>query len=729
MEFSKELKKDFLDEAFELVRIFEDSLLELEKDPLNEKYVNEIFRVVHTIKGGSATLGYNEIKDFTHLLEDIFDLLRKKKIILDNSKISLLLECKDEVEKMLKSREKDEPYSSSRIEELKSSLNAIKGDSKTEVKTNLVRKDEGNLSPDKDVEYLLGEIRLSNYELSTINELISSGKKVYVIFYEFNEDYEMKEVSPFQVYALLNDISRIIKIMPDLQELESRFSKRVCFIISTEWKEEEIRNKTFMKEMVSKFSLFELRKELLEKIGEAMMKKEADKVSSEVRATKNAFEDKEREEKRAITTIRIESSKIDTLLNLVGELVITRSALSGFYDILERINSSMRLIFREFLSGVSKLNLSKDEKISDERNLLLSEILNELFSFFDNYRENVQRLVRVSSELQESVMSLRMVPIQMVFSRFPRLVRDMAEKMGKKVDLIVEGVETEIDKGMVDDIFDPLIHIIRNSLDHGIEPPEERIKKGKSETGKIVLKAFHEGNNIVIEVSDDGRGVDFEALRRKALESKILSPDVVNRMSQKELLALIFLPGFSTSSKVTEISGRGVGMDVVKKKVEELGGSVGFTTGKDRGSKVTIRLPLTLAIIQALQVEVSGINYFIPVADIDESVIISKENIKDVGGEVFFSLRENLIPLIYLGEYFYNEKISFEEIEKKYCVVVSARDKNYGFVVDEVIGEQDVVIKPMNTKFIKSRGISAATIVGNGEIGFIVDVAKVFSKV
>ncbi|MGC8765740.1 MAG: chemotaxis protein CheA [Brevinematia bacterium] len=717
MDFSEELVKDFLSEAFELVDSLEKNLLLLENDPNNTKSINEIFRAIHTIKGGSATVGFNEIKDFTHIFEDVLDMIRKGKLLISREYISKFLECKDEIEKMLSAREKETIYTSEKKEKLLEFLQNIKG-GQIEKKPAPTAEEK---TPDRiGVEEFLDKSKLTNYEISTISEIIAKGKRVFVLHYYLNDKYEMRDVAPFQINALLKDISEILKVIPDLNKLETSFHRNVYFIIASDKTEKDIREKTFLQEMVEKLLILPLTDKLLEGFRDRNLKKVAENKD-------NLKNEKTEEEKRATSTIRIESWKVDELLNLMGELVITKASFSDINEKFDGLENIFKNHLKSFLSGVSKLKLDNDPKKNEEKNFALLASFEEIFQMFDAYRETFQKLSRVSSSLQENVMNLRMVPVQMIFSRFPRLVRDMSEKMNKDVDLIMEGVETEIDKSMVDEIFDPLVHIIRNSLDHGIESKEERIKLGKSPRGKIILKAYHEGDSIVIEESDDGKGIDFEVLRKKALENKMFPKEVVEKMSPKELLALIFLPGFSTAGKITEISGRGVGMDVVKKKVEELGGNVSFYTAKNKGSRIVIRLPLTLAIIQGLLVEVEDIHFFIPISSIEETIVVSKEDFKDINGRKMIFLRESLIPLIFLEEFFYQKSVNVEEVEKKYCIVVKSKEKNFGLVVDNVIGEQDVVIKPLNNKLVKASGISAATIIGNGDIAFIVDVERVTS--
>ncbi|MFN4217615.1 MAG: chemotaxis protein CheA, partial [Brevinematales bacterium] len=420
-------------------------------------------------------------------------------------------------------------------------------------------------------------------------------------------------------------------------------------------------------------------------------------------------------------TLRVESSRIDELLNLVGELVINKSLLHEISQLIMKGYNGMRLVLKPFLSGLQKLLLDENASHNDELNARLREYFQDMEAALEQYQDILQRFNQISSSLQENVTGLRMVPIQQVFSRFPRLVRDQAQRLGKEIDLEIEGVDTEIDKGMVDDLFDPLIHILRNSIDHGIEVPEERVAKGKPKKGKILIRAFHEGENVYIEVSDDGRGIDVERVKQKAVEKGLLSASAAENLSPKEALALIFLPGFSTAEQVTELSGRGVGMDVVKKKIEQLGGSVSIFTAKDKGTRIQVKLPLTLAIIQGLHVTVSGFSYILPIVSIDETMIIQKGDMVDIEGEPHLNVRGEFVPLLFLRKFFYHETKGIDGTF--YCILARQGDKHYGLVVDEIVGEQDVVIKPFNNRLIKSPGISAGTIIGNGNIGYIVDLS------
>jgi len=782
-DFSLELVKDFLIESYDLLDAYEKSLLVLEKNPSDDKAINEIFRAAHTIKGGAGTVGFNEIMELTHNIEDVLDLVRKKKLQLKTDDVSLLLQCRDELEKMLNARVRNETYTNAIIEEIKERLRIMKEVSippakKEEIKREEVKEKsiEKTLVKEAEIqreikhskvtgllitpEDIVVRTKITDYEISLIADLMSKGRNIYVIKYRLNEKYEMKDVSAFQIYALLNDVSEILKIYPSIEDLEKTFYPEVLFMINTDKGEDYIKDKTELKEMILSMSILKLNADLMREIENEMRRKSMEDFLVKEKKTEKeeeVFEEKGLEEleekkeekkievkeeqslkqkevaeaemqKRSMATLRVESWKVDELLNLLGELVISKASFQQISADFENISEGIKSSLIEFINGVRRLNLSEDEETSKVKNEVLQDTLLKLFDTIEEYSETLQKFNRISSSLQENVMDMRMVPVQMIFSRFPRLVRDMADKLGKKIDLVIEGVETEIDKGMVDDIFDPLIHILRNSVDHGIELPEERIQSGKPPVGKVILKAIHEGDSISIEVTDDGKGIDVELIKQKAIESNILTKEAAKVITQKELMDLIFIPGFSTASKVTDWSGRGVGMDVVKKKIEEIGGSVAVSTVKGKGTKISIRLPLTLAIIQGLLIRVKSMYYAIPIAMVEETVIIDKKDLKEINGRLAFELREKLVPVLLLTKYFYNEDVEKAGESKMYCIVARYGENYVGILVNDVIGEQDIVIKSLNTKLIKSPGISAATIIGNGEIGFIIDTSQIISQ-
>jgi len=727
---SPELVNDFMSEAFELVQNMENSLLSLEKNPNDASAVAEIFRAAHTIKGGAGTIGFVEIKEFTHRVEDLLDRVRKGEMQIDPSLVSLLLEAKDVIEEMLHLRQQGTQANSELYEALLARIQGyLSGGGSSSSSSVMVKKE--NVSPRKE-EVSLGY--LTSYERSVILEFLKQNYPVYELYYVFNENYEMKDVSAFQIYALVGDFAQIIRLEPSLEVLEKEFRPDFRIVAMTQKDEKFIYEKTFMKDLVTDLRIRRIQQADIENIETVMMQGGISSGESQNRSLSQEKEvspspslssvssPKEKtEEMKAAPTIRVESNRIDELLNLVGELVINKSLLAETSMAMMQDYNGIRMILKQFIAGLQSLQLDETPSRNQELNGKLRGHLLALEKSLEQYQDILQRFNQISSSLQENVTGLRMVPIQQVFARFPRLVRDQAQRLGKQVELVIEGVETEIDKGMVDDLFDPLIHILRNSIDHGIESPEVRRSKGKPEQGRILIKAFHEGENVFIEVSDDGQGIDIERVKQKALEKKLITPAMAESLSAKELLALIFLPGFSTAKEITELSGRGVGMDVVKKKIEQMGGSVSVFTAKDKGTKIQVRLPLTLAIIQGLHVTVADFSYILPIVAIDETLIIDQKDIIEIEGDPHLNVRGEFVPILFLREFFYNEKKT--SADHMYCIIARQGEKHYGLVVDEIVGEQDVVIKPFNNRLMKSPGIAAGTIIGNGNIGYIVDLA------
>ncbi|MCX7882190.1 MAG: Hpt domain-containing protein [Brevinematales bacterium] len=714
---SQELIADFMSEALELVQSMENSLLSLEKDGENAGAVAEIFRAVHTIKGGAGTIGFSEIKEFAHRLEDLLDKVRKSEIAVSPDLISLLLRAKDVIEGMLDARRNGDVYPDELSRDVYAQILSY-----LQLKREIIPQEKGRESSSADTSLAY----LTSYERSLILEFLHQNFAVYELFYVFNENYEMKDVSAFQIYALVGDFAQIIRMEPSLEILEKEFRPHFRLVVMTDKDETFIREKTFMRDLVTDLVVRRLSQNDIEKVESDVMAGHKTPVisspsspSSSDKPQKPGTTAEPSESLKTSSTLRVESSRIDELLNLVGELVINKALLHETSQLIMKGYNGMRLVLKPFLSGLQKLTLDENTSHNEELNQRLREYFQDLENALEQYQDILQRFNQISSALQENVTGLRMVPIQQVFSRFPRLVRDQAQRLGKEITLEIEGVETEIDKGMVDDLFDPLIHILRNSIDHGIESPSERVAKEKPKQGKILIRAYHEGEHVYIEISDDGRGIDVEKIKQKAIEKGLISASTAENLSSKEALALIFLPGFSTAEQVTELSGRGVGMDVVKKKIEQLGGSVSIFTAKDKGTRIQVKLPLTLAIIQGLHVVVSGFSYILPIVSIDETLILQKGDMVDIEGEPHLNVRGEFVPLLFLRKFFYHE--SQEREGSVYCILAKQGEKHYGLVVDEIVGEQDVVIKPFNNRLIKSPGIAAGTIIGNGNIGYIVD--------
>lgn len=781
----KELIKDFLEEAYMLIEHLEEGLLNLEKDLDDQTGIDTVFRVAHTIKGGAGAVGFDNVQKLTHIMEDVLDLVRNRKYRLTHDDISLLLKVRDELELLLRAYEKEETHPFEKTAQLISSLESIKAKAMNpNAAVEAVPVDENTHG--FDALPIAARFQLNNDTLALLQEALKSGEAIMFIEIRFNQEYEMKEVGPFEILNIINGFAEPILMNPDIDTMEAEYFPYLDVVIPTEESVEFVKNKLMMPDVVSRVDAYILDENFYQHLEQSLYGDEGSNLlsvpdlapppqdndtASSKEKTVEAAKQKTIEEEKKNPTLRVESSRIDELLNILGELVIIRSGLMQFNSDMEKSMQNIRLGLRNFLSSSHELELSEDEVQNSQRNALLRESLQAIAESMENYGEYVQQLSRISGTLQSQMMHLRMVPVQTVFSRFPRLVRDIAKQLDKKIDLFIEGGETEIDKGMIDDLYDPLMHMIRNSMDHGIELPQQRVVNGKPEIGTIKLSAYQEGDSIFIEISDDGRGIDAEKIKEKAVNKGFISNEQAQAMSNREILSLIFAPGFSTAEQVSNLSGRGVGMDVVRKKIEELGGSVSISTDLGKGTTMRVQLPLTLAIIQGLLILIGGVHYVIPVAAVEETVILDIKALHKLNSYYALKFRDKLIPLIALPKVLYgidtfgSEKYRYvgmtedqikqeqritlsyqenaagflervQEPEKmdhmsahtntqEYCIIIRYADRQIGIVVSDILGEQDIVIKPLDTKLISSPGLAAATIVGNGEIGFILDIPQI----
>lgn len=633
----------FLDESRENLVQLNKLLLELERAPENKELLNEIFRIAHTIKGMSATMGYNNMATLTHSMENILDDLRKGKIRADKSIIDLLFFSFDALDKTL------ELISTSGTDESPIIREAIERFNRRDSNVEAVSIEKKEST----------DINLNQYDIAVIGEATERGYNTYKIHVKLREGTVLKSVRAYMVFKALEERGEIISSNPSVTDLENEnFGLDFTLVFVTNSSMEDIKRSILN---IAEIDTVDITPITIE--GQTTVQRE------EVipKAQENL------EEKQGIRglpkmgqTIRIDVERLDELMNLVGELVIQRTRLAQ----------------------IRELGNTTDE------------------------------LARITNELQNLVMKVRMVPIEQVFNRFPRMVRDLSQELNKKVRLEIYGAETELDKTVVDAMGDPLMHLLRNAIDHGIEPPAERIKLGKPEEGLVKLSAYHEGNNIYIEVEDDGAGIDVEKVRRKAIEKGIITEDSANRMTEEDLYNLLFLPGFSTSERATDVSGRGVGMDVVKKRVEELNGSVRLESKPGRGTKVIIRLPLTLAIIQSLLVKSSEEIYAIPLSNIEEIVRLNESEIETIKGREVLYSRGRVIPLYRLSQVLGLGKIN----SCNFAVIIRAGGKQLAIGVDELIGEEEIVIKSIDKMVNLNRNFVGATILGNGKVALILDV-------
>ena len=674
-------------------------LLQLEKDGGNIGLINDLFRSAHSLKGASGTMGFTPIVAMTHAAEDLLDRLRQGKIEVSLELIDILLAVTDRVKAMLSQVEQRQEISVG-FEDLVSSMRALMNGEKPNVVENPqpaqaeLHQGEAVIVPFVPLDFLL-----TKAETEKLIDSHMMGHGVYQVDVTLAPGTLMKAVRAVMATQRLEGMGTVIKLLPSVEDLEVCNAENFSLLVLCDEPVEEIQRELLeVSELVEvDVNVYPVSDETVEEtVSEATQFIETllsnPKIAAEPKAAlvpKTPVPDAvSGESNTPVHTIRVDTVRMDNLINLVGEMVITRTRL---------VQIGLDLKAQYPMDGmVNNLN---------EANVYLGRLMNEL---------------------QESVMRLRMVAIGTVFSRFPRLVRDLAKKTGKEMELVLNGEDTELDKTVVEVIGDPLMHLIRNSVDHGIESSEERRAAGKPELGTITLDAYHEGNHIAILISDDGAGLDLVKIRSLAVSRGLIGER--EELSDNDIAHLIFLPGFSTAEKVTDISGRGVGMDVVKKALNNLGGMVDITTRQGKGTTFTIRLPLTLAIIQALLVEVGQEIYAIPLSSVLETLLVNLDNIKTVGGLPMVQLRGNTLPLISLQEKF-DLPTSETTSSEVFVVVVGFGERALGLIVDELRGQQEVVIKSLGDFLNNLPGIAGATILGDGKVTLILDVGSLIQDV
>ena len=688
----------FLDETNEHLQNLNTQILELESDPENMDNINEIFRAAHSLKGMAGTMGYKRMQNLTHDMENVFSEVRNGNIKVKPEMIDVLFQCLDALEEYKNNIQETSDEGTNDNENLIKALNDILSGDKTEAPA---AKEEAPAAAPAAPAAENGaggaekwnDIAFDDSQISVIREAMRQGKNVYGINVVVQESCILKAARAFLVFKAVEEKGEIIVSMPSAQDVEDeKFDKDFTLIVLSDYSLEDIIKSA---ESVSEIAqvtgaVLELEKtrnyhaeeEKSEPVPEkkevavAEVKAEPKKEEKKPAATAKAPEKKPANKPVVNRTVRVDIEKLDSLMNLVSELIIAKNSLVAASS-------------------------------SDQGN-------NSAFN------EQIEYLENVTTNLHESVMKVRMVPIESVVVKFPRMIRDLSKKLDKKMELYMTGEETELDRTVVDEIGDPLMHLLRNSADHGLESAEVRAQRGKPEQGSIFLDAYQDGNNVVIEVRDDGNGIDVEAVKNKAIERNLVTAEQATNMSEKDIINLLFQPGFSTSEKVTDVSGRGVGLDVVKSKIESLSGEVEVKSKWGEGSTWTIRLPLTLAIIQALMVVVGGEKYAISLGSIQTIEDISPKDIKLVENKEVINLRGTVIPLIRLTEVLDIESTRSSE-DNLIVVIVKKGDKMAGLVIDELIGQQEIVIKSLGKYIKQCKFISGATILGDGEVALILD--------
>ena len=673
----------FIDETKEHVQNLNSQILELEQDPENSDVINEIFRAAHSLKGMAGTMGFKRMQTLTHDMENVFSEVRNGSIKVNASIIDVVFQCLDALEEYLANIQESADEGTNDNEPIIKSLNDIlKGDSgsaapKAEEKKE-DKKAEATASGDDDRKWLL--INLNSSQSNVIVEAKKQGLNVYGVTVKVQESCILKAARAFLVFKALEELGEVIVSSPSAQDIEDeKFELDFSVVIITEKSLEEV--------IAAAENVSEIEKVLGAPIEDSALHPDTPVEAEQTAAVQVKEADKPQPEKKAgekkavgkpivNRTVRVDIEKLDVLMNLVSELIIAKNSLVS-------------------ASGIENKGHSA-------------------------FNEHIEYLESVTTNLHESVMKVRMVPIESVVTKFPRMIRDLSKKLNKKMELYMSGEETELDRTVVDEIGDPLMHLLRNSADHGLESTEERIKRGKNPTGSIFLDAYQDGNNVVIEVRDDGNGIDVEGVKRKAIERGTITAEQGEQMTDKEIIDLLFLPSFSTAKQVSDISGRGVGLDVVKSKIEALSGEIEVKSKLGEGSAWIIRLPLTLAIIQALMVDVGGEKYAISLGNIQTIEDISPSEIKSVQSKEVINLRGTVIPLIRLNEVLDIESKKSPE-DNLVVVIVKKGDKLAGLVIDELLGQLEIVIKSLGKYINKCKIISGATILGDGEIALILD--------
>lgn len=677
----------FIDETDENLQSLNEHILVLEKEPEDTDTINEIFRSAHTLKGMAGTMGYKRMQYLTHEMENVFQEVRSGNLKVNPTIVDTLFRCLDALEEYLANIRESADEGTEDNEDIISALNAsLKGQGEEkapEAKAPEVKEERKvELSDDEKRKYR--SLKFADFEKNAIKEAEEKGMNIFGATVYVEESCLLKAARAFLVFKEVESIGEIIKSEPAVQDIEDeRFDFDFSIVVITKESEEKL-SKVIL-------NVSEIANVVLEPLKAAQIagdeekpkqEEEKDTKATTAKAAKAAAEQKKAGGKTGSKptinrTVRVDIEKLDELMNQVSELIIAKNGLVSVSS-----------------SDVGSQN--------------------------QNFVDQIEYLERITTNLHESVMKVRMVPIESVVNRFPRMIRDLSKKLNKKMELYMSGEETELDRTVIDEIGDPLMHLLRNSADHGLENPEERAKTGKPEVGSIFLDAYQDGNNVVIEIRDDGRGINIEGVKKSAIKKGTITEEQGETMSDKDVVDLLFKPSFSTAEVVSDVSGRGVGLDVVKSKIEGLGGDVEVVTKLGEGTTFIVRLPLTLAIIQALMIELGEEKYAIPLNSIQTIEDVPVSEIKYVQTKEVINLRGSVIPLVRLYDILDCPERE-ESDENLTVVIVSKGDKQAGLVVDNLIGQQEIVIKPLGKYIHINKMISGATILGDGEVALILD--------
>lgn len=671
---ASEFKDVFAAEAHEYLQALNQYLLRLENNPDDRAALNEMFRAAHSLKGMSGTMGYQELADFTHQIESVLDLLRIGELSATEPVVNVLFSAIDGLQTLLEKTLLEEELPD--LRHLAAELRKLM-QKRDNLEISLKHQEDSQKLAESSI-----DITFEDFELEVVQSAANEGYLPYKIVIRLRPKTLLKSVRVYTVFQALEQVGTIIKSNPPAQDLEDeKFDLEFAVILLSQKDRETIANTVERISEIEYVSVTPIEFVPSKPAAQAVSPQE-NQPSSELAAAVEKTSPAQQHAKSAPVLsrgafvdryIRVETERLDGLINLIGELVISKTQVM--------------------------------------------EIQTEMLT--DNTKNALVQLDRITTELQYAAMKLRMVPIKQVFDRFPRLVRDFAQTYGKEINLEIVGEETELDRSLVNQIGDPLVHLVRNSIDHGIETTEQRLALGKSAEATLRLSAFHEGGHVIIQVYDDGQGLELERIKESAIEKGLLPPNCSGDLTMEQAVDLIFRPGFSTNKAVTDVSGRGVGMDVVKSIVEGLSGQVEIESSPGEGICVTIKLPLTLAIIKALLVTCGSQVYALPIQSVRENLLVISSQIKTVSRQKVIVLRDEILPLLDL-----NEALGFGQVnhgDTLSVIVVESQGEKAGFIVDDIIGQQEIVIKSLPDLLGDIRGISGATVLGNGDVALILD--------
>lgn len=677
----------FIDESNDHLQSLNENLLRLESEPEDLSIVQSIFRSAHTLKGMSATMGYEDLASLTHEMENVLDLVRNSKLKMDEFIFDTLFKGLDALESMVQDIVGGGTGKADVTAIVASLQSIVKGDYKTAGAP-------ASAGKAAIAQHSGGTALLDDFQTSVIQQSIDSGHHVYYIEIELREDCVLKAVRAYMVFDLLGKNGDIVKSEPSVTDLEQeKFDRSFSVFTISTLSQQELETQIAAISEIEKVSVALLDLESLAMLNNAAAREQAPAAPAQAETAAKEEAGKQvsaaRSQAAASTapaavstapaavsrTIRVDIDRLDALMNLFSELLIDRVRL-------EQLSSEIR-----------RTDLT----------------------------ETVEHMTRVSSDLQNIVLKLRMVPVDSVFNRFPRMIRDLAKSLDKKIDLVITGADTELDRTVIDEIGDPLVHLLRNSVDHGIETVEERMAAGKPETGTIHLRAYHSGNHVFIEVEEDGRGINREKVLKTAIKNGVVTEDQAKQLSNEEVNMLIFAPGFSTADKISDISGRGVGLDVVRSKITALGGNVTVDSALGRGTKFAVQLPLTLSIISAMLIKLGSEKYAIPLTSIVETGIIQKDQILNVHGNRMIHFRNAVIPLVSLSHVLDSPDFNEQNESETEIVVIRKGEKWAAVAVDEFIGQSEIVLKTLGKYLTNIEAVSGATILGDGQVALIID--------